>query len=108
LSSLDYPTTRKLQAHSIAVATILWVKSLIWIIALASGTSGGVLAPLLNFGGCLGWIEGQSLPGDAGTWALLGMAAMMGGTMRSPLTGILFAVELTGDISSSCPFIDYY
>src|SRR5581483_4411929 len=28
---------------------------------------------------------------------LLGMAAMMGGTMRAPLTGALFAAELTGD-----------
>src|SRR6185437_2093455 len=34
-----------------AVALILVVKSIIWIIALASGTSGGVLAPLLIFGG---------------------------------------------------------
>jgi H+/Cl- antiporter ClcA len=55
-----------------------------------------VLAPLLIFGGCLGWIEGQFLPGDHGAWALIGMAAMMGGTMRSPLTAILFASELTG------------
>ncbi|CEG10237.1 H(+)/Cl(-) exchange transporter ClcA [Afipia felis] len=78
------------------VLTILIVKSVIWIIALASGTSGGVLAPLLIFGGCLAWLEGLFLPGDTGAWALLGMAAMMGGTMRSPLTGIMFAVELTG------------
>ncbi|MET3997032.1 hypothetical protein ABID65_008712 [Bradyrhizobium sp. S3.9.2] len=76
---------------------ILLVKSAIWIVALASGTSGGVLAPLLIFGGCVGWLEGQLLPGPHGAWALVGMAAMMGGTMRSPLTGILFAVELTGD-----------
>jgi chloride channel protein, CIC family len=84
---------------SSAVVSILLVKSLIWIVALASGTSGGVLAPLLIFGGCLGWLEGGVLPGDQGAWALLGMAAMMGGTMRAPLTGILFAIELTGDFS---------
>lgn len=88
-----------------AVALILIVKSIIWIIALASGTSGGVLAPLLIFGGCAGWLEGQYLPGDAGAWALLGMAAMMGGTMRSPLTGILFAVELTGDFALLGPLL---
>ncbi|WP_035982876.1 chloride channel protein, partial [Bradyrhizobium sp. STM 3843] len=87
------------------VALILVVKSTIWIIALASGTSGGVLAPLLIFGGCLGWLEGQYLPGDAGAWALIGMAAMMGGTMRSPLTGVLFAVELTGDLSLLVPLL---
>ncbi|HEY4250524.1 MAG TPA: chloride channel protein [Roseomonas sp.] len=87
------------------VALILLVKSVIWIIALASGTSGGVLAPLLIFGGCAGWLEGQILPGDAGAWALIGMAAMMGGTMRSPLTGILFAVELTGDLALLGPLL---
>jgi CIC family chloride channel protein len=87
------------------VVAILLVKSVIWIIALASGTSGGVLAPLLIFGGCAGWLEGQWLPGDHGAWALIGMAAMMGGTMRSPLTAILFAVELTGDFALLGPLL---
>ena len=87
------------------VALILAVKSVIWIVALASGTSGGVLAPLLIFGGCAAWLEGQFLPGDTGAWALIGMAAMMGGTMRSPLTGILFAVELTGDFALLGPLL---
>jgi CBS domain-containing protein len=86
-------------------ATILVVKSSIWIIALASGTSGGVLAPLLIFGGCLGWLEGQWLPGNPGAWALIAMSAMMGGTMRSPLTGIMFALELTGDIALLGPLL---
>ena len=88
-----------------AVVAILLVKSAIWIIALASGTSGGVLAPLLIFGGCVGWLEGQYLPGEHGAWALIGMAAMMGGTMRSPLTSILFVIELTGDFSLIGPLL---
>jgi CBS domain-containing protein len=49
-------------------------------------------------GGGLGALEASLLPvGDAGLWAMVSMAAMMGGTMRSPLTAILFAVELTHD-----------
>lgn len=88
-----------------ATVLILLVKSAIWIVALASGTSGGVLAPLLIFGGCAGWLEGQLLPGAHGAWALIGMAAMMGGTMRSPLTAILFAVELTGDVAMLGPLL---
>src|ERR1700744_3475480 len=88
-----------------AVVAILLVKSAIWIIALASGTSGGVLAPLLIFGGCAGWLEGQYLPGQHGAWALIGMAAMMGGTMRSPLTAILFIIELTGDFALIGPLL---
>src|SRR5579859_71867 len=87
------------------VVGILLVKSVIWIIALASGTSGGVLAPLLIFGGCVGWLEGQFLPGDRGAWALIAMAAMMGGTMRSPLTAILFVIELTGNFSMIDPLL---
>ena len=58
-----------------------------------------------HIGGCLGWLEGQFLPGDSGAWALLGMAAMMGGTMRSPLTGVLFAAELTGDFTLLTPLM---
>jgi CIC family chloride channel protein len=88
-----------------AVVAIMLVKSVIWIIALASGTSGGVLAPLLIFGGCVGWLEGQYLPGPHGAWALIGMAAMMGGTMRSPLTAILFTIELTGDFALIGPLL---
>ena len=88
-----------------AVILILVVKSAIWIVALASGTSGGVLAPLLIFGGCAGWLEGLLLPGDHGVWALIGMAAMMGGTMRAPLTAIFFAVELTGDFALMGPLL---
>jgi CBS domain-containing protein len=82
------------------VVTMLLVKAAIWIVALASGTSGGVLAPLLILGGSLGALEGMALPGDTGFWALLGMAAMMGGTMRAPLTGAFFALELTGDAAA--------
>ncbi|MDA5634792.1 MULTISPECIES: chloride channel protein [Rhizobium/Agrobacterium group] len=88
-----------------AVLTILLVKSAIWLISLSSGTSGGVLAPLLILGGALGWLVGLALPGDPGFWALLGMAAMMGGTMRAPLTGTFFAVELTGDVSTLLPLL---
>jgi H+/Cl- antiporter ClcA/predicted transcriptional regulator len=88
-----------------AVVAILLVKGAIWLVSLASGTSGGVLAPLLILGGALGWLVGQVLPGDAGFWALLGMAAMLGGTMRAPLTGAIFAVELTGDMGMLTPVL---
>ncbi|NTG42137.1 chloride channel protein [Rhizobium rhizogenes] len=88
-----------------AVLAILLVKAGIWLVALSSGTSGGVLAPLLILGGALGWLVGFVLPGDPGFWALLGMAAMMGGTMRAPLTGTFFAIELTGDMQALVPLL---
>jgi CIC family chloride channel protein len=78
---------------------LMLTKALIWAIALGSGTSGGVLAPLLIMGGALGAVEARWLPiGDVGLWAMISMAAMMGGTMRSPLTAVAFMLELTDDI----------
>ena len=44
------------------IAGILLVKSVIWAVSLGSGTSGGVLAPLLMMGGALGGIEAMFLP----------------------------------------------
>jgi H+/Cl- antiporter ClcA/predicted transcriptional regulator len=80
--------------------SLLIVKALVWAIALGSGTSGGVLAPLLIIGGALGAVEARWLSlGDPGLWAMVSMAAMMGGTMRSPLTAMIFALELTHDFN---------
>ena len=79
-------------------ANLAVTKGLVWAVALGSGTSGGVLAPLLMMGGALGAVASGILPGgDAGLWATLAMAAMMGGTMRSPLTAMVFTAELTRD-----------
>jgi len=74
------------------------VKALVWAVALGSGTSGGVLAPLLMMGGAVGTLLAPWLaPNDLPLCALLGMASMMAGTMRTPFTAIFFAVELTHD-----------
>ena len=84
-----------------AVISLLVFKAVVWSISLGSGTSGGVLAPLLIIGGALGAFVGQWLPaGDPGLWAMVAMAGMMGGTMRSPLTGIFFMLELTSDFNA--------
>jgi len=79
-----------------AVLALLLVKAVVWLVALGSGTSGGVLAPLLTLGGALGYLVGLWLPGTPGLWAMIGMAGIMSGAMRAPLTGALFAAELTG------------
>ena len=82
-----------------AALALLLVKSIIWLVSLASGTAGGTLAPLLLMGGAVGALEAHILPfGTGGLWALVAMAAVLGGTLRCPLTAILFAVELTGDL----------
>ena len=85
---------------------ILVVKSIIWAVSLGSGTSGGVLAPLLMMGGALGGLEAAFLPNHgAGFWQLVSMGAILGGTMRSPFTGVIFAVELTHDVNMMLPLL---
>jgi H+/Cl- antiporter ClcA len=89
-----------------AILVLVLVKGVIWSVSLGSGTSGGVLAPLLMMGGALGGLESLVFP-DAGVgfWPLVGMGAILGGTMRSPLTGVVFAVELTHDMNMLLPLV---
>ena len=88
------------QLVGVALLGLMVTKAVIWAVALGSGTSGGVLAPLLIMGGALGALEAHWIPsGDPGLWAALSMGAMMGGTMRSPFTAVAFMVELTHDVN---------
>jgi CIC family chloride channel protein len=85
---------------------VLLVKWFIWAVSLGSGTSGGVLAPLLMMGGALGGLEAMFLPNEgAGFWPLISMGAVLGGTMRSPFTSIVFAFELTHDGNVFLPLL---
>jgi H+/Cl- antiporter ClcA/CBS domain-containing protein len=97
-----------LQGHlaiSLIVGLIL-AKCVMWIVALASGTSGGVLAPLLMMGCALGAVESHFLPGGrSAIWPLISMAATLGGMMRAPFTAVIFALELTGDVRSLPPLL---
>lgn len=96
---VGYPTIRLLDAGHLlweAALVLLVVKAVIWVLSLSSGTSGGVLAPLLMLGGALGVVLSPVLPGHmVGVWATIGMAAMLGGTMRAPFTATIFTMETT-------------
>ena len=84
-----------------ALAVLFVVKLVIWSGALGSGTSGGILAPILMMGAALGGVLGHVLPGASpGVWALIGMAGALAGVTRSPFTAIIFAFELTHDANS--------
>jgi len=80
------------------IGGILLAKSLMWAFSLGSGTSGGVLAPLLMIGGAAGALAGRlgHLPLEMqGFWALIGMGAMLAGSLGVPMTAILFSLEVT-------------
>jgi chloride channel protein, CIC family len=100
---VGYDTIHQLLLGQIVGAVLLSIligKFIVWSIALGSGTSGGILAPLLMMGGALGAILAPYIPmGDTGLWATIGMTSVMAGAMGSPLTGMIFALELTHDIN---------
>jgi CIC family chloride channel protein len=106
---VGYDTIGHLLQGNVAVtviAGVLLVKSAIWIISLGSGTSGGVVAPILMMGAALGGIEATFLPNlGPGAWQLISMGAVLAGTMRTPFTGVIFATELTHDFNMLLPLL---
>ena len=89
-----------------ALALLLVMKLVMWSVALGSGTSGGILAPLLIMGAAMGGLLAPVLPGgDAGSWALLGMAGALAGVTRSPFTAVVFAFELTRNTGTLLPLL---
>jgi H+/Cl- antiporter ClcA/CBS domain-containing protein len=96
---VGYPTIGALLTGHGAVGFalgLLATKAVIWAIGLGSGTSGGVVAPVLLLGCSLGAVAATVFPHvGAGVWPLLGMAALLAATLRAPLTAIVFALELS-------------
>jgi H+/Cl- antiporter ClcA len=88
------------------IVGILIAKSLMWAFSLGSGTSGGVLAPLLMIGGAAGALAGHLAHASADQqafWALIGMGAMLAGSLGVPLTAILFSLEVTHALPALLP-----
>jgi len=89
-----------------AAVALLLCKGVMWVVALGSGTSGGVLAPLLMLGAGLGVILGPYLPGgEPNLWPLVFMAATLGGMMRAPIMALMFAFEVTHDANALLPLL---
>jgi chloride channel protein, CIC family len=87
---------------------LVFAKSLMWAFSLSSGTSGGVLAPLLMIGASLGASVAHlaGMPGETqALWALLAMGAMLAGALGVPLTAVLFSLELTHALPALLPLI---
>ena len=87
---------------------ILAAKSLMWACSLSSGTSGGVLAPIMMIGAAIGESLAQiaHVPGDMqAVWALMGMGAMLSGALGVPLTAILFSLEVTHGFEAVLPLV---
>ncbi|MBS0445071.1 MAG: chloride channel protein [Proteobacteria bacterium] len=96
-----------LNAHlAVQVAlALLAVKAIIWVVALGSGTSGGVLAPLMMMGAGLGTVLAGGFGGDPSLWPLVCMSAVLAGVLGAPLTSTVFGYGLTGDSDALLPLL---
>jgi H+/Cl- antiporter ClcA len=94
---------------------LLAIKLVMTAVSLGSGLVGGVFAPALFLGASLGAAYGQVLavflPGMGiniaapPAYAMVGMAAVLAGSARAPLTAILLLFELTRDYRIVLPLM---
>lgn len=97
----------------LTLLTLLGVKLLATGLSSATGFVGGGFAPSLMLGALLGNCYGQLL-GEGGfhlpiaeppAYAMVGMAAVLAGSARAPLTALLLLFELTHDIRIVLPLM---
>ena len=82
------------------------------VVTLGSGGSGGVFTPALfigaSLGGGLGALVSRAFTNHLvhpGAWALVGMAGLVSGATRAPLTAIFIVYELTNDSAYVVPLM---
>jgi CIC family chloride channel protein len=81
------------------------------VASYASGAPGGIFAPMLALGTLTGVSFGVGLAPWLGSdvppavFAVAGMGALFAASVRAPLTGMLLAVELTGNYSQFLPLM---
>lgn len=81
-------------------------------VSYATGTPGGIFAPMLVLGAQLGLIYGRIcqfiFPGldlQPVGFAVVGIAAFFTGVVRAPLTGIILATEMTANVDLLLPML---
>jgi CIC family chloride channel protein len=95
----------------LAAGTLLLVavvKLVVTGISYEGGFVGGVFAPSLFIGAVVGSAYGQALTpllgaGSVQSFAVAGMAGMLAGFMRIPMTAVMIVFEITGDYGVILP-----
>jgi len=94
------------------IPLIFIAKFVLTMVSYSSGVPGGIFLPLLVLGALLGSLVGQVgsvfLPNLAAAvpfFAVTGMAAFFVAVVRSPLTGIILTLELTGTYQHMLPLL---
>jgi hypothetical protein len=97
----------------LTLLALIGVKLLATAVSNASGFVGGGFAPALFLGAVLGSCYGQLLGegwlhlpvAEPPAYAMVGMAAVLAGSARAPLTALLLLFELTRDIRIVLPLM---
>ncbi|MGB3651857.1 MAG: chloride channel protein [Rivularia sp. (in: cyanobacteria)] len=92
------------------VALVFVAQFILTLVAFGSGAPGGLFAPSLILGSCLGYlvgfvefkILGFSTPN---TYALVGMGAFFSGVSKVPITAIMIIFEITTDFNLVLPLM---
>lgn len=91
---------------------LLVAKLVLTPVSIGAGFLGGVFAPALflgaTLGGSCGYLAAQVFPGlgpDAPGFAMVGMAAVLAGSVRCPLTATLLLFEMTNDYRIILPVL---
>ena len=91
---------------------LLFLKIVLTALSLGAGFIGGVFAPSLFLGAALGGAYGvamahyfPSLHIAPSAFALVGMAAVLAGTVRAPVTAIMLLFEMTDDYRIVLPLM---
>jgi chloride channel protein, CIC family len=93
------------------VLVLFILKFLLVPLVINSGGFGGMFAPSLFMGACLGYLfsfSANNLLGlelDTTTYILVGMGAMLGGINTIPITAILIIFEMTQEYSFILPLM---
>lgn len=87
-----------------ALVIILIIKLFFSISSFSSGVAGGIFFPILVMGATLGQIFALAIKSDKiEFFMVIGMAALLTGIVRSPLTSVLLLYEMTGNITTLLP-----
>jgi CIC family chloride channel protein len=115
LYGVGYPVLEASVAGKYTIGFLLLLvvaKMVATSLTIGIGGSGGVFAPSLVIGAAFGAAAGEAvglvvpgLAGQAGTFALVGMAAVFAGATRAPITAGIILFELTGEYTIILPLL---
>jgi CIC family chloride channel protein len=116
VSGVGYATIQEVLLGGLALAPVLILlsasKLVATILSLGSGSSGGIFSPSLfmgaTLGGAFGAVAQHFLPGhgiSVAAFAMVGMAAMVGGGTGAAMTAVTMIFEMTRDYDIVMPMI---